>query len=40
MPETWMVLELSAGVLTRLNGVTKAVEAFMIPQLWDTSGRG
>ena len=40
MPEAWMVLELSAGVLTRLNGVTKAVEPFMIPQLWDTSGRG
>lgn len=40
LPEAWMVLELTTGVAKQLNGKTKAVGTFMIPEMWDTSGRG
>lgn len=40
MPEAWMVLELNPGVTEQLSGKTIAVDEFMIPELWDTSGRG
>lgn len=39
MPEAWMVLELNTGVVSTLSGKTKAVEPFMNPVFWDTSGR-
>lgn len=40
IPEAWMVLELNAGNTKHLCGKTVAVEPFMHPSLWDTSGRG
>lgn len=40
IPEAWMVLELNCGVVGHLSGETLAVDAFMNPQLWDTSGYG
>ncbi|MEH6591643.1 MAG: N-acetyltransferase [Halioglobus sp.] len=40
LPEAWMVLELNAGVVSNLSGETIAVEPFMQPSWWDTSGRG
>lgn len=40
MPESWMVLELSTGAVNNLNGETLAIEPFMNPLFWDTSGRG
>ncbi len=38
MPEAWMALELKSGALASLSGKTTAVEPFMQPELWDTSG--
>lgn len=40
VPEAWMMLALNEEVATHLNGKTAAVEPFMHPSLWDTSGRG
>ena len=40
MPESWMMLELNAGSANHLSGKTIAVEPFMQPIYWDTSGRG
>jgi putative acetyltransferase len=40
MPEAWMILELNEGVANYLSGETVAVEPFMQPAFWDTSGRG
>lgn len=40
IPEAWMVLELTSGIAKQLSGNTIAVDEFMIPELWDTSGRG
>jgi predicted N-acetyltransferase YhbS len=37
MPQAWMALELTPGTLDRLSGPTLAVDAFMQPELWDTS---
>lgn len=37
IPESWMVLELTAGTVARLNGPTTAVPPFMQPLFWDTS---
>ncbi|MDJ1185231.1 GNAT family N-acetyltransferase [Roseofilum casamattae] len=39
MPEAWMMLELNAGSGNHLSGETIAVEPFMHPTYWDTSGR-
>ncbi|MEM7479241.1 MAG: N-acetyltransferase [Planctomycetota bacterium] len=38
--EPWMALELNPGSLSRLGGKTIAVKPFMVPEYWDTSGRG
>ena len=40
IPEAWMILELNVGSASHLSGETIAVEPFMNPELWDTSGRG
>jgi len=37
IPESWMALELSAGVLKGLSGKTRAVQPIMQPSFWDTS---
>ncbi|MBE1284293.1 MAG: GNAT family N-acetyltransferase [Rhodobacteraceae bacterium] len=37
IPESWMVLELTAGIVDRLDGKTRAIPQFMQPQWWDTS---
>ncbi|WP_127113632.1 GNAT family N-acetyltransferase [Shimia sediminis] len=39
-PEAWMVRELHPGAVQALGGATRAVTPFMVPELWDTSGRG
>lgn len=39
LPKAWMILELNEGVANQLSGRTKAVEPFMQPHWWDTSGR-
>lgn len=39
LPDSWMILELNAGVADHLTGETIAVEPFMQPAFWDTSGR-
>lgn len=38
IPESWMVLELKPGAAKQLSGETTAVEPFMDPVFWDTSG--
>ncbi|MFA3916207.1 GNAT family N-acetyltransferase [Ruegeria hyattellae] len=40
MPEPWMELALKAKSAIPLSGKTIAVEPFMQPHFWDTSGRG
>lgn len=39
IPKAWMILELNEGVANELTGRTQAVEPFMQPHWWDTSGR-
>lgn len=39
-PEAWMVRELRPGAVQALGGATRAVAPFMVPEFWDTSGRG
>lgn len=38
--EAWMALELTPGVLARLDGPTKAIDPFMQSHFWDTSQHG
>lgn len=40
VPEAWMALELTSGTFEKLSGKTKAIQQFMQPHWWDTSGRG
>jgi putative acetyltransferase len=40
LPKSWMILELKDGATKHLSGETTAVEPFMHPSWWDTSGRG
>lgn len=40
IPESWMALELTPGAVAPLSGKPTAVEAFMHPELWDTSAYG